>query len=179
MLAVLVLVGCGTKKKAAGSRRKAPVEQQAVEVPAWHTCLTQARATITTDEDKLSANITMQTVRDSMLVISIMPILGMEMMRVEATPTGLTAIDKMQGRYATASFADLNRKLNPSLNWDLLQQLCCGELPTGEKARMQYSFGGKIIELVIEYGRRQTDIPVRVNSLPLDRYTQVDISKWL
>jgi len=177
---MLTLVGCGTKKKAASSGRKARVEQQTVETPAWHTCLTQARATITTDEDKLSANIAMQSVRDSMLVISIMPLLGMEMIRVEATPTELTAIDKMQGRYATASFADLNRKLTPSLNWDILQQVCSAELPTGtEKARLQYTIGDKTVELVIDYGQRQTDVPVRVNRQRLDKYTAIDISKWL
>ena len=48
----------------------------------------------------------MQTVHDSMIVISVMPMLGMEMMRVEATPTQIIAIDKLHGRYAKATFAD-------------------------------------------------------------------------
>lgn len=128
----------------------------------------------------MSAAIMMQAVRDSMLVISVMPMLGMEMIRLEATPTELTAIDKIHGRYAKASYADLNRKLTPSLNWDVLQQICSAELPTGnEKARLQYAFGEQRIELVIDYGKRQLDVPVRVVNQPLKKYTEVDISQWL
>jgi len=177
LLVALSLVGCGAKKKIAGTT---PAEPEVV-IPTWHTCLIQnARATVITDDDRLTANVTMQTVHDSMLVISVMPMLGMEMVRVEATPMELIAIDKIHGRYAKATYTDLNKKLTPSLNWDILQQLCTAELPTGsERARLQYSFGNETIELVIDYNPRKTDVPVRVNNQKLDKYTKVDISKWL
>ena len=177
-LLAISLVGCGTKKKAVSEQVAAVVEP---EVPAWHTCLIQgARATIQTNTETYAATLTMQTVRDSMLVISVMPMFGLEMMRLEATPLELTAIDKLHGQYAKASFADLNRKLTPNLNWDILQQICSAELPTGnEKARLQYLFGDETIQLVIDYVPRQIDVPVRVNHQPVNRYTQVDISKWL
>lgn len=155
--------------------------QTVVETPTWHTCLIQgAQGTIITNDDRMSATVTMQAVRDSMLVISVMPLFGMEMMRIEATPTELTAIDKVHGLYAEATYAELNRSLTPDLNWDILQQLCSAELPTGsEKARLQYSFNKQIIDIVIDYVPRKTDVPVRVMHQRLDRYTKVDISKWL
>jgi hypothetical protein len=176
LLAALVLVGCGTKKKI--TNHPSQITNQA---PAWHTCLIQgAVATITTNTDRFSASVTMQTVRDSMLVISVMPMLGMEMIRLEATPTELIAIDKLHGRYAKATFADLNRQLTPSLNWDILQQICSADLPTGnDKARLLYAFGNETIELVINYPPRKIDVPVRVTNQPLKKYTEVDISKWL
>lgn len=175
--AALLLVGCGAKK-AAVSPELAVVEPV---TPPWHTCLIQgAKAKVQTGGTKISANVTMQTVYDSMLVISVMPMLGIEMMRLEATPFELIAIDKLHGQYAKATFADLNRKLTPSLNWDVLQQICSAELPTGDKtARLLYSFGEKTIELTIEYPERKIDVPVKVTNQPLNKYTQVDISKWL
>ena len=179
VMALLVLTGCGAKKKAAQS---SIVEEVAMpEEPAWHTCLIQgARATVFTNDDQIAATLTMQTVRDSMLVISVMPMLGIEMFRLEATPLELIAIDKMHGQYAKTTFAELNRKLTPSLNWDVLQQLCTAELPLGsEKARLQYMFGDDIINLVIDYPARQLDVPVRVMNQPVIRYTQIDISRWL
>ena len=177
---VLLLAGCGAKKEVVSNDR--PVEESpAAEEPAWHTCLIQsARATVYTSTDRLSVNLTMQTVRDSMVVISVMPMLGIEMMRIEATPLEVIAIDKIHARYATASFAELNRKLTPSLNWDILQQLCTAELPTGpEKARLQYQFGEETLELVINYPARRTDVPLRMMNQRLDKYTRIDISKWL
>ncbi|MBQ3717660.1 MAG: DUF4292 domain-containing protein [Paludibacteraceae bacterium] len=168
----LLLAGCGAKR--------AVVSHEPV-TPPWHTCLIQsARAKVAMDGTKISATVTMQTVYDSMLVISVMPLFGIEMMRLEATPLELIAIDKMHGQYAKASFADLNRKLTPSLNWDVLQQICAAELPTGNKtARLLYSFGEKTIELTIEYPERKTDVPVKVYNLPLNKYAQVDVSKFL
>ena len=133
-----------------------------------------------TDEDKLSSSVTMQTVHDSMIVISVMPMLGMEMMRVEATPTQIIAIDKLHGRYAKATYADLNRRLTPSLNWDILQQLCTAELPTGpEKARLVYTFGKERLELIINYPPRKLDVPVRMTNQRLTKYTEIDVSKFL
>ena len=171
----LLLCSCGAKKKAVH-----PVEPQPA-VPAWHTCLIQgAQATVITGEDKVSSSVTMQTVHDSMIVISVMPMLGMEMMRVEATPTQIIAIDKLHGRYAKATFADLNRRLTPSLNWDILQQLCTAELPTGpEKARLVYTFGKERLELIINYPPRKLDVPVRMTNQRLTKYTEIDVSKFL
>ena len=176
LCAALLLVACGTKKGA--------VSVQPSEVssePAWHTCLIQnARATVTLNDQQLSANVTMQTVRDSMIVISVMPLLGMEMRRIEATPLEVTGIDKLHGRYAQATFADLNRQLTPSMNWKELQQLCTAELPTGEeRARFAYIFGEQMVELVIVYTPRKLDVPVRVQHIRLDKYQKIDVSKWL
>lgn len=176
---VLLLSGCGTKKKAAETAPKPEVVAPAP--PAWHTCVIQsARATVNKDGTKFSSTITMQTVRDSMLVISVTPMFGIEIYRLEATPFEVIAFDKLQGRYARATYTDVNRKLTPSVNWDVLQQLCSAELPTGsDRARLLYSFGDDTIELIIDYTPRRLDVPVRMSALPLDRYTQEDISKWL
>ena len=171
----LLLCGCGAKKKAVQPAEPEPV------VPTWHTCLIQgAQATVMMDEDKLSSAVTMQTVHDSMIVISVTPMFGMEMMRVEATPTQIIAIDKVHGRYARGTFADLNRQLTPSLNWDILQQICTAELPTGpEKARLVYTFDKKRIELVLTYPPRKIDVPVKMTNQRLNKYTEIDVSKFL
>lgn len=171
----LLLCGCGAKKKAVQPAEPKPV------VPTWHTCLIQgAQATVMTDEDKLSSAVTMQTVHDSMIVISVTPMFGMEMMRVEATPTEIIAIDKLHGRYARGTFADLNKQLTPSLNWDILQQICTAELPTGDKkARLVYTFGKKQIELILDYPPRKIDVPVKMTNQRLTKYTEIDVSKFL
>ena len=177
LIAALVLAGCGTGRRIVNNH---PVSVEP-EVPKWHTCLIQtAKATIVKDGEMVSANVTMQTVRDSMLVISIMPMLGLEMIRLEATPAEVIGIDKIHGQFAKATFAELNRQLTPQISWEILQQLCSAELPTGaEKARLQYSLGDEHVELTVNYPERKTDVPVRVQHIRIDKYTQIDISKWL
>ena len=178
LLTAVLLCGCGAKKKVVSTEPTVSIEP---EVPLWHTCVIQgANIVVETEEDRLSANANMQVVRDSMLIISVMPMLGIEMLRIEATPLQITAIDKVHGRYAVATYSEINNRLTPSLNWDVLQQICSAELPTGsQKARMRYSFGSDIIDLAITYPERQLDVPVRMTNARLDKYTQIDISKWL
>ncbi len=160
MCCVLVLVSCGTKRKMAVGQ-----ETAAESAPMWHTCLIQnARATLSLGDNQIAANVTMQTVRDSMLVISVMPLLGLEIARFEATPFELTGFNKLEGTYATTTYAELNRNLVPTINWDVLQQLCTAELPTGDKnARLVYTLGDKTVELSVIYPVRKLDVPVKVN----------------
>ena len=176
--AAIMMVSCGTKKQAVSSTL--PVEEKPA-VPAWHTCVMQgAKATIILGDQKISANTTLQVVRDSMLVISVMPLAGMEMARFEATPDRIVGINKLEGTYAVASYEELNRKIIPAVSWDTLQQLCSAELPTGsDQGRLVYTLGKQIVEITVEYPARKLDVPVRIHHLRTDRYKKVDISKWL
>ena len=170
----VLLAGCGVKKKVVSD------QSSAVSEPTWHTCLIQnAKATVTIHGEKVSASVTMQTVRDSLAVISVMP-LGMEVIRFEATPLELIGINKLDGTYASATYAEINRRLVPTINWDIIQQVCSAELPTGdEKAHLQYRMGDKPIELIITYPKRKLDVPVRATHLPTGKYQKIDISRWL
>lgn len=157
--------------------QKVAVQTQSAETPTeeekpWHTCLMQgARATLTIDEEIISANCTMQVVRDSMLVISVMPMLGIEVYRIEATPDELIAINKLNNQYLRTDYQQVNRYVTPPLRWEDLQQIASNELPGGPF--VGYAIGEKTIALKITYPEKQTNVPVRAQHIDLSRYEQV------
>ena len=157
--------------------QQAAVQPQPTETPTeeekpWHTCLMQgAKATLTMDEQTITANCTMQVVRDSMLVISVMPMLGIEVYRLEATPDELIAIDKLNHQYLKTDYARINRSVTPSLTWEDLQQIASNEVQGGPF--IGYAIGEKTIALKITYPEKQTDVPVRTQHIDLSRYEQV------
>ena len=157
--------------------QQAAVQTQSAETPTeeekpWHTCLMQgARATLTIDEEIISANCTMQVVRDSMLVISVMPMLGIEVYRIEATPDELIAINKLNHQYLRTDYQQVNRYVTPPLRWEDLQQIASNELPGGPF--VGYAIGEKTIALKITYPEKQTNVPVRTQHIDLSRYEQV------
>ena len=157
--------------------QQAAVQPQPTETPTeeekpWHTCLMQgAKATLTMDEQTITANCTMQVVRDSMLVISVMPMLGIEVYRLEATPDELIAIDKLNHQYLKTDYARINRYVTPSLTWEDLQQIASNEVQGGPF--IGYAIGEKTIALKINYPEKQTDVPVRMLHIDLSRYEQV------
>lgn len=149
-----------------------PTETPTEEEKPWHTCLMQgAKATLTMDEQTITANCTMQVVRDSMLVISVMPMLGIEVYRLEATPDELIAIDKLNHQYLKIDYARINRYVTPSLTWEDLQQIASNEVQGGPF--IGYAIGEKTIALKITYPEKQTDVPVRTQHIDLSRYEQV------
>ena len=115
-----------------------------------------------------------------MMVLSIMPMLGIEMLRIEASPAQITGIDKINRRYAVATYDDINHYLAPAITWQDLQALATGELPTGGKeAFVGYTAGEQTIILRLTYPERQLDVPVRTQAANLARYQQIDIRTLL
>lgn len=160
---------CHTQKVAVQPQ---PTETPTEEEKPWHTCLMQgARATLTIDEEIISANCTMQVVRDSMLVISVMPMLGIEVYRIEATPDELIAINKLNHQYLRTDYQQVNRYVTPPLRWEDLQQIASNELPGGPF--VGYAIGEKTIALKITYPEKQTDVTVRTQHIDLSRYEQL------
>lgn len=163
------LTGCHTQKVTVQPQPTEPAEEKET---LWHTCLMQgAKATLTMDGQTITANCTMQVVRDSMLVISVMPMLGIEVYRLEATPEELIAIDKMNHQYLKTDYARINRYVTPSLTWEDLQQIASNEVQGGPF--IGYAIGEKTIALKITYPEKQTDVPVRTLHIDLSRYEQV------
>lgn len=173
----LFFISCGTQK----------IKQSDSAPSSWQTCLIQgARANIeiqksnSDESDYLSATVTMQVVRDSIAIISIMPMLGMEMVRIEATPDRVIGISKIHGLYIDNDYSELNRYITPTINWSVMQQLCAAELPTGEKsARLVYRINDQTITLSIDYPAKQTDKPLTIQRQRLTRYKQINIAQWL
>ena len=106
-----------------------------------------------------------------MLVISVMPMLGIEVYRLEATPDELIAIDKLNHQYLKTDYARINRYVTPSLTWEDLQQIASNEVQGGPF--IGYAIGEKTIALKITYPEKQTDVAVRTQHIDLSRYEQV------
>lgn len=172
------LSGCHTQKHLTQTEPEPVVEA----TPQWHTCLVQnAEGILTIGGKTISANCTMQAVRDSLVVLSIMPMLGIELMRIEATPTEIIGIDKINRQYTRITYDEINHLVTPTIQWTDFQQLACGELPsetTGEAvigySALEYSFVLRVI-----YPAIRKDVPVRVAHIDLSRYQQKTFSELL
>lgn len=169
LLAVVLLTGCR-------ARRVAP----AITEPtvSWHTCLIQnAEATLYMRDNTVRSSCTMHTTHDSLVILSIMPMLGIEMFRMEATPSEITIVDKMQRQYLRISYDEANHWITPRLQYRDIEQLASGEViaPNETQGRLNYQVDKYQVGLSIRYPVRQTDVPVQTRRLDLTRYEQVDI----
>lgn len=87
-----------------------------------------AKASVSTVQDgsETTFNITLRGRRDSLIWISISPLLGIEVARVMVTPDSIKFLDRLQGRYQAGSFESINRLLQLKVNFEAVQALVFG-----------------------------------------------------
>ncbi|MBR1426541.1 MAG: DUF4292 domain-containing protein [Paludibacteraceae bacterium] len=171
LCAVLLCASC------AGTRRTA---RQTRNAPTWHTMETQGVATLSPEQDKeYKANYRAQVVNDSLVVVSVMPVLGIELMRLEATPDDILLIDKLNHRYCRLTYKETAEFFGTKLTYNHLQGLATGQSAKEKDGSFHYDYTvrmGKRYHLVclrLTYASVKKDTPLRISTIDLKRYTQV------
>lgn len=135
ILAVTLLTSCGTHKglteqiMIGGLSGTEYLEQVIRLAPSWE-CVT-GKAALTLDlggKGKGSINANIKIKRDEAIRLTVAPVLGIEVARLEIRPDGLLILDRMDKRYILIDFAELSRLANTELDFNVLQCLFLGEL---------------------------------------------------
>ena len=79
-------------------------------------------------KDRTKVNASLKIFRDEAIQLSVAPILGIEVARLEITPEGLLLVDRMNKRFVRAPFAEVSQLLNVELDFHVLQSLFLNEL---------------------------------------------------
>ena len=170
---MLLLCSCAAKKKIA-----ATPEQIA---PSWQTVsVTNTLLAVEVDGQTYEVNCKMQAVRDSMLVISVMPMMNMEVVRFEISPKEGRIIDKMNRRYVHFDLSAAQKLAVPNIRWSDIQDFVAGDgLQPGQTMSLGYTYQGHALKLTVTYGVIAYDAPVNVRNINLDRYELMDLATLL
>jgi len=95
---------------------------------AFKTDWLSAKASVTTVADgaETSFTINMRAKRDSLIWISITPLLGIEVARVIITPDSVKMMDRIHSKYTVSSFETINKLLQLRVNFEIVQSLLWG-----------------------------------------------------
>ncbi|OAV69721.1 hypothetical protein Barb6_01883 [Bacteroidales bacterium Barb6] len=77
---------------------------------------------------EVSSRIDLKMTRDSAFVLSVQPLLGIEMFRIRLTPDSVTVIDRMNQRYVSEGYAGLQSRTAVAFNFYNLQALLVNHL---------------------------------------------------
>lgn len=84
---------------------------------------------------KLNATIRMK--RGEVIQLSVAPLLGIEVARMEITPAHILVVDRLHKRYVEISFESLSGMLNAELDFNSLQSLFLNEIFLPGKSRLE------------------------------------------
>ena len=79
-------------------------------------------------KEKTRVNASLKIQREEAIQLSITPVLGIEVARLELTPQGLLLVDRMNKRFVRASFVEVSELLHIDVNFHILQSLFLNEL---------------------------------------------------
>ena len=81
------------------------------------------RFTLNYAERQITANGSLKFIKDSLLAVSLQPVMGIELFRAEITPSHLTIVDKMNRRYALFTFSELSEYVGIPVTFSRIQAL--------------------------------------------------------
>ncbi|MGN0187692.1 MAG: DUF4292 domain-containing protein [Paludibacteraceae bacterium] len=132
MLLALLVAGCKSKQLPQPSTEQSAsytVQQVLTEQPTFETLhISKMNVVATYGTQQLSFRATVKLLPDSLLVLSIQPMLGVEMFRVEFTPSRFVVVDKWNRRYTDNSYDFLRYKLGVDFRFDVLQNILSNRL---------------------------------------------------
>lgn len=98
-------------------------ESEQVEIPA-HTSL-QARLNVTLSfrDHVYTSNAALSVKTGSLMVVSLTPVLGIEVYRLEATPEGVTLLDKLNRRVAVASWIEISEMTRRPMDYATVERI--------------------------------------------------------
>ncbi len=162
ILLVALLCGCATSRKL-------------TKQPAWQTAnVSNCTATVTMDSMAYTIGCAMQVMRDSLVIISLRPMMNIEIGRLEITPGQALAIDKINHQY-TAVELTKTLPLVPKIRWNDLQAFAAAEkAQKGDSVTLNYAYKGHLLRLNLTYGDIAYDAPILIRRLNVDKYKYVD-----
>lgn len=166
-LICLLLSSCGT--------------QQQITPKRYQTLSQKANATLRFDEHQYTMNCTVQMWRDELVILSLQPILGIEMFRIEASMDSVLIVDKMNRRYTTLAYDWAKKNIHPTPSFKLIQDYVSASIPKIKKARneIDFSVGQHKISIQCAFSHREYNQLTTPRRLVLKKYKRVSLREIL
>ena len=126
--------------------------------PTRYKTMTQrVQLTLTLDQHQFNMASTMRMWRNQLIVLSVQPMLGIEMVRIEATPDSVWVFDKMNRRYTALDYAGANQILQPNISYKQLQDWVNSPIAPDKKASVHQSYqsGKHTLDITCKFSNRE------------------------
>jgi hypothetical protein len=103
--------------------------------------------------------------------------LGIEMLRVEATRDSVLVLDKMNRRYVTLAYSDIEQQTRLKINYKTLQDLLSKPVSKENKEHIALTLdtGNHQLKLSCQFSNREYNTLQDATRAKISRYKQVDL----
>jgi hypothetical protein len=157
-IAILLLFSAAAcKKKAVPAKSEATGPGAALKVDVLNTEFTsfsaKGRMQLEKPDEKLASSVTIRIKKDSVIWLSIVPGLGIEVARVRITPDTIQVLDRLHKEYMAGNFGLLQKRFNVAANFQMLQALLLGNYLPGQPGFEKEIVNGQLKQIRQEQGK--------------------------
>ena len=158
---VLLLVSCASSKQTA-------VRQQTISQ--------RAQVTLVLDQHQYKTACTLKVWKNELIILSVLPMMGIEMFRLEATPEQIFVIDKLHKQYTILSYEEINKVAPTRLSFKKLQSMA---KLTNKELHFDFKIGTRVLKLTGNFSQREYNTLKAPQPLNKTKYKQVSLREIL
>lgn len=146
----------------------------------YQTLSQRAQISLTFDQHKYTMGSSVRVWRNELAVVSVQPMLGIEMVRIEATPDSVWIFDKMNRKYVALSYPEIRHTLNTNISYKTIQDFLSHQT-TKDKQPIQLHFtsGKHQLKLSCTFSNREQNTLQAPTRTKTDKYKQVTLREIL
>lgn len=145
----------------------------------YQTISQRAQIELGIDEHQYTMNSTIKMWKNELIVVSIQPMLGIEMVRAEITPDSVWVFDKMNRCYVTMDYKGIREVINHKITFNNIQRLLAHHAPKKENKRLEFKTNNHRLRLFYRISLREKDTLQEPQRLNTNRYRQVTLREIL
>ena len=147
----------------------------------YHTISQRAQITLELDQNQYSVSSLVRVWKGELVVLSIQPMLGIEMVRIEATPDSLWIFDKINRQYVALTYRDLEDKYRAKVTYKKIQELVSKPITEKDKEHITLSVktGEHHLRLSCRFSNREYNTLHTPAQTKSNKYKQVTLREIL
>jgi hypothetical protein len=136
----------------------------------------RTQVTLTLDQHEFTTNCLLKVWKNELIVLSVLPVMGIELFRLEATPDKVTIIDKLNRRYTIMSYEEINKLSPRRISYKILQLLIN---KAGKEINLDLQAGTHMLKLEANMGQREYNNQKEPQIVNTNKYQQVSLREIL
>ena len=146
----------------------------------YQTLSQRAQVTLQYNQHQYNMSSQVRVWRNHFIAVSVQPMLGIEMVRMEATPDSLWIFDKMNRKYVAFTYPEIEQTLNTNLSYKKIQDLLTR--PTTKKQtpiHMEFTSGKHQLSVFCIFSHREQNTLQAPTRTKTNKYKQVTLREIL
>ena len=146
----------------------------------YETLTERAQVTLTLDQHRHSMSSQVRIWRNELAVVAVQPMLGIEMVRMEATPDSVWLFDKMNRKYVALSYSDIQQTLNTRISYKTIQDFLTHQTTKSkEPIQLQFTSGKHQLKLSCTFSNREHNTLQSPTRTKTNKYKRVTLREIL